>query len=274
MEITLLGTGDTTGTPTAGCECATCARARERGIERSRFSVHVRNERTDEALLVDASPDFRQQFLRTESTLPDAVIISHIHFDHLDGLGNVFRLCKGIPVLASSQVDEVTGESVAETVDRRYDYLDAITVDPVAPLQTQTVCGFEIQLIPVSHPPLDSYGVVIEDPETGVRVGITGDTNFAIPDESREQLRDVDLLIADAIVHADFCDDHPAGGRHYNDNGVPRTFGRKHMTREGALSLGSAVNADRIRLVHVSHFYPPDAAFADPLAVDGEQHFL
>ena len=59
MEVTLLGTGDTTGTPTPKCDCDTCARARDLGVERTRFSVHIRNERTGESLLVDASPDFR-----------------------------------------------------------------------------------------------------------------------------------------------------------------------------------------------------------------------
>ena len=78
MEVTLLGTGDTTGTPTVQCDCDTCerardpdeelrARVRERGIdptggvERSRFSVALRNDATGESLLVDLSPDFRHQ---------------------------------------------------------------------------------------------------------------------------------------------------------------------------------------------------------------------
>ncbi|PSQ11275.1 ATP-binding protein, partial [Halobacteriales archaeon QS_7_69_60] len=73
MEVTLLGTGDTTGTPTPNCGCDTCRAARERGLERSRFSIHVFNERTGESLLVDASPDFRQQFLAHDVALPDAV---------------------------------------------------------------------------------------------------------------------------------------------------------------------------------------------------------
>ena len=29
MEVTLLGTGDTTGTPTVQCDCDTCERARD-----------------------------------------------------------------------------------------------------------------------------------------------------------------------------------------------------------------------------------------------------
>jgi len=48
MEVTLLGTGDTTGTPTPNCGCGTCREARERGVERSRFSVHVHDEATGE----------------------------------------------------------------------------------------------------------------------------------------------------------------------------------------------------------------------------------
>ena len=92
MEVTLLGTGDTTGTPTVGCDCDTCERARELGVERSRFSVHVRSEDTGESLLVDASPDFRHQFLARDVPLPDAALITHVHFDHLDGLGNAYRL--------------------------------------------------------------------------------------------------------------------------------------------------------------------------------------
>src|SRR6056297_1754365 len=105
MRVTLLGTGDTTGTPTVGCDCATCERARDRGIERSRFSVHVENERTGDCLLIDASPDFRHQFETTGADLPDAAVITHVHFDHLDGLGNFYRLLDDLPVHAASEVD-------------------------------------------------------------------------------------------------------------------------------------------------------------------------
>lgn len=74
VRITLLGTGDTTGTPTVGCTCDTCERARREGIERTRFSVHVQNTRTDESVLIDFSPDFRDQFLTHDVSLPDAGI--------------------------------------------------------------------------------------------------------------------------------------------------------------------------------------------------------
>ncbi|WP_435196458.1 MBL fold metallo-hydrolase [Natronomonas sp. EA1] len=273
MDVTLLGTGDTTGTPTAGCSCDTCTVARERGIERTRFSVHVYNERTDESLLVDAAPDFRQQFLTHDVPLPDAVLVTHIHFDHLDGLGNLYRLRKGVPVHAANETDPKTGESVAETIARKYDYLNAIDVRPETPFEPFEACGFEVTFVPVVHPPLVCYGVRIEDPHTGGILAISGDTSYGISEESRDVLRNADLLLADGIVPARFCKHHPAGGSHEVD-GVYRTFGTKHMTIEGATLLGADLNATETRIVHVAHYLDPEEAFAEPLAVDGERYSL
>jgi phosphoribosyl 1,2-cyclic phosphate phosphodiesterase len=278
MEVTLLGTGDTTGTPTAGCGCDTCQRARELGVERSRFSVHVESA-AGESLLVDASPDFRQQFLDDDVALPDAVVVTHVHFDHLDGLGNLYRLVgpRGrsdgpVPVYASQVEDEMLGESVAETVERRYDYLDAVAVEPCAPLEPFAACGLEVELVPVDHPPLSCYGVVVTDPATGGTLALTGDTSYDVPAPSREHLAGADLLLADALVPAHLCEHHPLGGTHHDEDGVPRTFGTKHMTREGALDLADELGAEEVRLVHAAHYYPVEEAFAEPLAVDGETY--
>jgi phosphoribosyl 1,2-cyclic phosphate phosphodiesterase len=274
MRVTLLGTGDTTGTPTVGCDCDTCTAARERGVERSRFSVHVENERTGESLLIDCSPDFRQQFLDHDVSLPDAAIVTHIHFDHLDGLGNAYRLFEELPVYAADETDPLTGESVAGTIRSKYDYLDRVTVHDATPLESVRVCGLDVTLVPVEHPPLLCYGLAVEDPETGAKLSISGDTTYDIPAASREALADPDLLLAEAIVPAHLCEHHPKGGADHGPDGVPRTFGTKHMTREGALALAEDLDATETRLVHVAHFYPPEEAFEEPLAVDGEVYEL
>lgn len=284
MRVTLLGTGDTTGTPTIDCDCETCKRARQLGVSRTRFSVHVENETTGESLLVDASPDFRTQFLRQDVSLPDAAIITHIHFDHLDGLGNVYRTIDDLAVHAADETDPKTGESVAETVSRKYEYLQKrLTVSPETPGESFEAAGFEVTLVPVTHPPLVCYGLRIEERAgiaenaadgSGAVLAITGDTGYEFPQESRDLLSEADLLLADAIVPASSCVHHPLGGTHHDAEGVPRTFGTKHMTREGALQLAEELDADRTRLVHVAHFYPVDEAFEEPLAVDGEQFEL
>ncbi|KDE58661.1 ATP-binding protein [Halostagnicola sp. A56] len=274
MRVTLLGTGDTTGTPTVGCDCDTCEAARARGVERTRFSVHVENERTDESLLIDFSPDFRYQFLREDVALPDAAVVTHIHFDHLDGLGNVFRVIDELAVYAADETDPKTGKSVAETVESDYHYLDPVTVHSTTPLEPVRICGLDVTFVPVTHPPLLCYGLAIEDPETGAKLSLSGDTSYDVSEASRAVLADPDLLLADAIVPAHLCEFHPIGGRHENAEGVPRTFGTKHMTREGALELAAELNADRTRLVHLAHYYPAEEAFEEPLAIDGEQYDL
>jgi phosphoribosyl 1,2-cyclic phosphate phosphodiesterase len=274
MEVTLLGTGDTTGTPTPGCDCDTCEYARKEGLERTRYSIHIHNDRTSESLLIDASPDFRYQFLERDVDLPDAAVISHIHFDHLDGLGNTYRLVGSMPVYAADETDPQTDESVAETVRRRYDYLDAVTVEATSPFETVETCGLEVTLVPVDHPPLVCYGLTVEDPGTGAKLSLTGDTSFDIPGDSRDVLRGADLLLADGIVPAHMCEHHPYGGQHEDENGVPRTFGTKHMTIEGALSMGEELAADETRVVHVSHYPSPEEAFGESMAVDGEQYEL
>ncbi|XVH32559.1 MBL fold metallo-hydrolase [Haloferacaceae archaeon DSL9] len=274
MRVTLLGTGDTTGTPTVGCDCDTCSAARERGVERSRFSVHVENERTGESMLVDMSPDFRQQFLSNDVPLPDAALITHIHFDHMDGVGNAYRVFDALPVYAAAEVDPVTGESVADTIRRKYEYLDRVTVRDATPFEPVSVCGFEVTLAPVDHPPLICFGLAVEDPETGAKLSLSGDTSYGVPDDSRAVLDAPDLLLADAIVPASLAEYHPLGGKHHDENDVPRTFGTKHMTREGALALATDLGATETRLVHTAHFYPVEEAFEEPLAVDGEQYLL
>ena len=291
MEVTLLGTGDTTGTPTIACDCDTCDRARnpddelrerlrergvdpEGGIERSRFSVTVENDATGESLLIDASPDFRHQFLRAGVDLPDAALITHIHFDHLDGLGNAYRLFDDLPVYAADETDPETGESVAEAIRSRYHYLDTVTVNAQTPYEPFTVAGFEVTLVPVEHPPLVCYGLRIEEPQTGAVLSVSGDTCYEIPDRSLAALSGADFALVEGIVHPEACEYHPMGGRHHDADGVPRTFGTKHMTLPGARDFAADIGADDYRIVHTAHYVPPDRAFADDIAVDGERFSL
>jgi phosphoribosyl 1,2-cyclic phosphate phosphodiesterase len=274
MEVTLLGTGDTTGTPTVGCDCDTCTAARERDVERTRFSVHVHNERTGESLLIDASPDFRYQFLREEVDLPDEILITHIHFDHLDGLGNAYRLLSDVAVHAADEVDPKTDESVRGTIARKYDYLDAVTATPQRPFEPFEAAGLEVTLVPVDHPPLVCYGARIEDLETGGTLSLSGDSSYGIPERSRETLADPELLLVDGIVPSRLCEYHPLGGRHEREDGTPRTFGTKHMTFEGARDLADDLDATEHRIVHVSHFPSAEESFESDVAVDGERYTL
>jgi phosphoribosyl 1,2-cyclic phosphate phosphodiesterase len=86
MKFTLLGTGTSTGVPSIGCDCETCASDDPRD-KRLRVSVLV--EHGGRQVLVDTSSDFRQQALRHGIRRLDAVLITHCHADHVFGLDDI-----------------------------------------------------------------------------------------------------------------------------------------------------------------------------------------
>jgi phosphoribosyl 1,2-cyclic phosphate phosphodiesterase len=86
MNVLMLGCGGSGGVPLIGCRCAICTSSDPRN-KRLRVSIVV--ESGGKRILVDTSPDLRQQFLRHDLTSVDAVILTHAHADHLHGLDDL-----------------------------------------------------------------------------------------------------------------------------------------------------------------------------------------
>ncbi|MBI4886946.1 MAG: MBL fold metallo-hydrolase [Acidobacteria bacterium] len=88
-RITFLGTGTSSGVPAIGCACAVC-RSTDPRDRRLRPSIYVEVPGRA-ALLVDTSPDLRQQALAYGVTRVDAVLFTHTHADHILGLDEIRR---------------------------------------------------------------------------------------------------------------------------------------------------------------------------------------
>ncbi|HRH61622.1 MAG TPA: MBL fold metallo-hydrolase, partial [Chitinophagaceae bacterium] len=86
LTITFLGTGTSTGIPMIGCDCRVCTSGNEKD-ERLRSSILVESAAT--AIVVDTTPDFRQQMLRIHNKKLDAVLFTHPHKDHVAGLDDI-----------------------------------------------------------------------------------------------------------------------------------------------------------------------------------------
>jgi phosphoribosyl 1,2-cyclic phosphate phosphodiesterase len=86
MKVTMLGSGGSGGVPLIGCGCAVCTSPEPRN-RRLRVSIVVESD--GRRVLVDASPDLRQQFLAQGLTSVDAVILTHAHADHMHGLDDL-----------------------------------------------------------------------------------------------------------------------------------------------------------------------------------------
>lgn len=97
MKLTFLGTGTSFGIPQIGCDCAVCRSADPRD-RRCRCSAVV--EAGGRTLLIDTPPELRLQLLGAGISRVDAVLYTHEHADHLNGIDDlrVFSVRSGGPL--------------------------------------------------------------------------------------------------------------------------------------------------------------------------------
>ena len=88
-RITFLGTGTSTGVPLIGCTCAVC-RSDDPRDSRLRPSIYV-DVPGHARILVDTTPDLRQQALTHRIPGIDAILFTHSHADHIMGLDDIRR---------------------------------------------------------------------------------------------------------------------------------------------------------------------------------------
>ena len=86
MRVTVLGCGGSGGVPLIGGIWGRCNPANPRN-RRRRVSIHV--ESAGSSILVDASPDLRQQLLDANIKHLDAVLFTHDHADHCHGIDDL-----------------------------------------------------------------------------------------------------------------------------------------------------------------------------------------
>jgi phosphoribosyl 1,2-cyclic phosphate phosphodiesterase len=86
FDITILGSGTSTGVPLIGCQCAVCTSSNPKD-KRLRTSIKISSTTT--TVVIDTTPDFRYQMLRTQTTQLNAVLFTHPHRDHYAGLDDI-----------------------------------------------------------------------------------------------------------------------------------------------------------------------------------------
>lgn len=111
MRVTVLGCGGSGGVPLIGGLWGVCDPAEPRN-RRLRPSILVESEGA--TILVDAGPDLRAQLLAAGTRRIDAVIITHAHADHVNGLDDlryVNRLMRApIPLYADRRTLDELGQ--------------------------------------------------------------------------------------------------------------------------------------------------------------------
>lgn len=115
MKLRILGCGTSSGVPRIGNDWGDCDSSNPRN-RRMRASIMV--ETKDTRILVDTTPDMREQLLAANISDVDAVIWTHDHADHCHGLDDLRQLfhARGHPVIGYARPDALS------TLQRRFDY--------------------------------------------------------------------------------------------------------------------------------------------------------
>lgn len=90
MRLTLLGTGTSGGVPSLGCHCEVCHSTNPRD-KRMRSVALLETGRA--RILIDCGPDIRNQLMPLPFKPFDAVLLTHIHYDHVAGIDDLRPLC-------------------------------------------------------------------------------------------------------------------------------------------------------------------------------------
>jgi phosphoribosyl 1,2-cyclic phosphate phosphodiesterase len=225
--LTVLGSGTSMGVPTIGCDCPVC-RSSDPRDRRTRPSVLI--EYAGKFVLIDTTPDFRQQAIRENIQRLDAVLYTHSHADHILGIDDLrplsFRHRPGrLPLYARPDVVAFIGNMFRYIFDADYKFGGLPQVELKALDGTLELFGAKFEPVRVIHGETEIYGF-----RFGSAAYLTD--HSLVPEASFEQLRDLDILFLDALRYKP----HPT-----------------HSTVENSLRIVERVKPKRAFFTHICH---------------------
>lgn len=194
VRITVLGSGTSVGVPSIGCHCAVCTSTDPRD-QRLRPSILVRWN--GHSVVIDTTPDFRQQALRAEIRRVDAILYTHGHADHVLGLDDV----RPFNYMQNGRIPIYANEDTLDTIRRCFSYIfegrvsqsSVPKIDPYV-INGDPVSVHDLEFVPV--PVKHGSGNVL-----GFRFGRAAylTDHSHIPEKSLAMLEDLEVLFLDAL---------------------------------------------------------------------------
>ena len=115
MHVTILGCGTSSGVPMIGCKCDVCLSNDPRN-KRRRCAIAIQSEET--TILVDTPPELRMQCVEADIDRVDALLYTHAHADHVNGLDDM----RSLNTAMNRPIDAIADIRVLEKIRSRFDY--------------------------------------------------------------------------------------------------------------------------------------------------------
>jgi phosphoribosyl 1,2-cyclic phosphate phosphodiesterase len=190
-------------------------------------------------VMIDSTPDFREQALREQITHLDAVLYTHTHADHILGIDDLrpltYRHKPGkMPLYATPQNSEFLRKMFRYIFEPEYKFggLPLVELHPID--GAVELFGARFEPLTVIHG---------ETPILGFRFGSAAylTDHSDVPKDTLQKMRGLDILFLDALRHTP----HPT-----------------HSTVEQSLKIAEAVKPKRTLFTHICHDLPHEATNA------------
>jgi phosphoribosyl 1,2-cyclic phosphate phosphodiesterase len=231
MRLTFLGTGTSFGVPQIGCDCAVC-RSSDPRDKRTRSGAIL--QAAGSTILIDTPPELRLQLIAGGFSRVDAVLYTHEHADHVNGIDDLrifsVRQRRPLPIYGPAETLEQVRASFNYIFDdtvRPYEGTSkpSLSLHPTEPDQLVSVAGVELLPLAFEHGHLRVFGYRVG------RLAYITDVEV-IGELQRERLRDLDVLVLNAL----WWRSHPT-----------------HLSIAEAVETARALGARRTYLTHLTH---------------------
>jgi len=247
-RFTFLGTGTSGGVPQIACDCEVCLSTDPRDTRtRTGAAIEWTDPRGhDRLVLIDTTPDLRQQALRHKLQRCDAIVFTHNHVDHIFGLDEVRRFNAAMQAPIDVFADRETMESLRRVYrhifekERNHNSSFVATLIPhtIEPERSFDLYGLRFTPIPLLHGRQPILGYRIEEvspaaasPDSPLPLAYCTDVS-GIPPETWTYLRGLRTLVLDGLR----LRHHPT-----------------HFNLDQAVDHALQIEAGQTWLVHIAH---------------------
>jgi phosphoribosyl 1,2-cyclic phosphate phosphodiesterase len=230
MRLTFLGTGTSFGVPQIGCGCAVC-RSTDPRDKRTRSGALL--EGRGSTILIDTPPELRLQLIAGGIAQVDAVVYTHEHADHINGIDDLRMFSmhnrRALPIYGPAETLERIRASFSYIFDdvRPYEGTSkpSLELHALEPGRPVAVAGIELLPLAFRHGHLRVFGY-----RAGSLAYITDVKS--IPEAERGRLQGLDVLVLNAL----WWRTHPT-----------------HLSIAEAVQTAQALGARRTYLTHLTH---------------------